>query len=122
LVKAARDLAKAVRVIEDPKWALMIAAQASGSSNDTVLAETGKPLWGQKVVFTGAISDLSRSEAQAAAKKLGAQSTPNSVSKATDLVVYGDKGGNKLEKALELGVKTMDADEFVKLVEEQNTL
>jgi DNA ligase (NAD+) len=119
LVEAARDLAKAIRVIEEPKLAL-IAAQASGSSNDTygtVLSDDGKPFWGQKVVFTGAIADLSRSEAQSAAKKLGAQSTPNSVSKATDLVVYGDNGGKKLEQALELGVKTMDADEFVKLVE-----
>jgi DNA ligase (NAD+) len=66
---------------------------------------------------TGAIADLYRSEAQAAAKKLGARSTFNSVSNATDLVVYGDKGGKKLEEALALGVKTMDVDEFVKLVE-----
>ena len=122
LIEAARNLAKAVRVIEEPtRESIGAQATCSGSSNDTygpVMSDDRKPMMGQKVVFTGAIADLSRSQAQAAAKKLGAQSTPNSVSKATDLVVYGDKGGKKLENALNLGVKTMDADAFVKLVEE----
>jgi len=38
------------------------------------------------------------------------------VSKKTDLVIYGDSPGSKLDKANELGVKTMDEDEFLKFV------
>ena len=35
-----------------------------------------------------------------------------SVSKKTGLVIYGDKAGSKLDKARQLGVRTMDEAEF----------
>lgn len=38
-----------------------------------------------------------------------------SVSSKTDLVVYGEEAGSKLEKAKALGVKTVDEKEFMKL-------
>ena len=39
-----------------------------------------------------------------------------SVSKKTDLVVYGESPGSKLDKARELGVRTVDEAEFMKLI------
>jgi DNA ligase (NAD+) len=70
---------------------------------------------GFRVVFTGSLGGLTRSKAQELAKKLGAKATPGSVSKSTDLVVFGDKGGKKLAQARELGIATLEAQDFVKL-------
>jgi DNA ligase (NAD+) len=38
------------------------------------------------------------------------------VSKSTDLVVYGEEAGSKLDKAKELGVQTLDEKAFLKLI------
>ncbi|HID94416.1 MAG TPA: hypothetical protein EYP60_10035, partial [bacterium (Candidatus Stahlbacteria)] len=40
----------------------------------------------------------------------------SSVSKKTDYVVVGESPGSKYTKALELGVKTLNEDEFKKLL------
>lgn len=74
-----------------------------------------QPLAGLKVVVTGTIPGYGRSEAQAAAEGLGAK-VSGSVSKNTDLVIYGDGAGSKLAKAESLGVKLMTAEEFVTLL------
>ncbi len=71
-----------------------------------------KPLAGQKWVFTGGLSRLSRRDAQAHVESLGARAT-GSVSKATDVVVVGEDAGSKAEDARKLGVKTMNEEEFV---------
>jgi NAD-dependent DNA ligase len=49
---------------------------------------------------------------------LGAKSTPGSVSKSTGLVVSGEAGGKKLLQALKLGVRVINAEEFLSMVEE----
>ena len=92
-------------------------------NNDTdVEQESGnKPLLGMRVVFTGSMTslNLTRKEVHALAKSMGAKSTPTSLSKATDLVVVGEKGGgNKLEEAEKFGTQTMNLEEFTALVQE----
>ncbi len=72
-------------------------------------------LAGQSVVVTGSFENFSRKEVQDLIKKLGGKPT-GSVSKKTDLVVYGDKPGSKLDKARDLGVETIDEAAFLKLV------
>ncbi len=70
---------------------------------------------GKSVVFTGALSNLTREEAQETVYKLGG--TPSSsVSKKTDLVVAGEKAGSKLNKAEALGVTVVSEDEFLEMV------
>ncbi len=72
-------------------------------------------LSGKIVVITGTLESMGRQEAQDLIKQLGGQAT-GSVSKKTDLVVYGDSPGSKLEKARQLGVKTIGEKEFLKLI------
>ena len=73
------------------------------------------PLDGVKIVFTGTLESLSRERAKEIVRNLGAE-TPNSVSKKTNLVVVGKDPGSKYERAQELGVKTIDEEEFLNLL------
>ncbi|MGL5979003.1 MAG: BRCT domain-containing protein, partial [Erysipelotrichaceae bacterium] len=58
-----------------------------------------------------------RKEATALLERLGAK-VSGSVSKKTDLVIYGEAAGSKLTKAQSLGVATMDEATFVEEVKQ----
>ncbi|MGB7595743.1 MAG: helix-hairpin-helix domain-containing protein, partial [Erysipelotrichaceae bacterium] len=70
---------------------------------------------GLNVVVTGSIEGMDRSEAEAWLQNAGAKVT-SAVSKKTDLVIYGEAAGSKLEKANQLNIETMDADQFLQEV------
>ena len=73
------------------------------------------PFTGKTVVLTGTLTRYTRNEAKALLQRLGANVT-GSVSKKTDLVIYGENAGSKLSKASELGVATMDEETFAQEV------
>lgn len=67
---------------------------------------------GKTVVITGTLSSMGRNDAKDLLEKFGAN-VSGSVSKKTDLVIYGDAAGSKLEKAQKLSIETMNEDTFM---------
>jgi DNA ligase (NAD+) len=73
------------------------------------------PLSGKTFVLTGTLSDMTRDQAKTRIQALGGKVT-GSVSKKTDYVVFGEKAGSKLSKAQNLGVETLDEEQFHALI------
>lgn len=73
--------------------------------------DTGSPVSGMTIVFTGALERMTRDEAKAMAERLGAK-VAGTVSKKTNLVVAGPGAGSKLKKATELGVEVISEDDW----------
>jgi len=68
---------------------------------------------GRTVVFTGALSSLTRAEAENLVKSQGGRAA-SSVSKSTDFVVAGENPGAKCDDARRLGVTILDEAEFLR--------
>ena len=73
------------------------------------------PFEGKTVVVTGTLNKYSRNEIKEKLETLGAK-VSGSVSKKTDYVIAGEEAGSKLTKALDLGVKVLNEDEFEELI------
>jgi DNA ligase (NAD+) len=71
------------------------------------------PLSGTTIVITGGLESMSRAEAERAALEAGAR-VASGVSKKTDFVVVGDNPGSKYDRAVQLGVDTIDEEQFLK--------
>ncbi|MCA9717534.1 MAG: pentapeptide repeat-containing protein [Myxococcales bacterium] len=93
-------------------------ASTSASSSDSATPTAAKPasgisaFAGKKIVLTGAFVTMKRAEAQKLLADAGAE-VGGSVSRTTELLIYGDKAGSKLAKARALGVAQMTEAEFV---------
>jgi len=72
-------------------------------------------LAGKTVVFTGALHGFTREEAAEQVERRGGRVT-SSVSSRTDYVVVGENPGSKYQQARELGITTIDEEEFRELL------
>ena len=79
--------------------------------------DTNNFFYNKKVVLTGTLSKYTRSEAGEILESLGSK-VQNSVSKVTDLVIYGVEAGSKLDKAKKFNVQTLNEDEFISKLKE----
>ncbi|HDT12739.1 MAG TPA: NAD-dependent DNA ligase LigA [Candidatus Aminicenantes bacterium] len=73
------------------------------------------PLAGQVFVITGTLPELTRDEARELLEARGAEVVSSVTRKTTGLIV-GASPGSKLDRAKELGVRTIGAEEFLDLV------
>lgn len=73
---------------------------------------------GLTFVLTGTLPTLSRAEAGAMIESYGGKCS-SSVSKKTDFVLAGEEAGSKLTKAESLGIKIIDEEKFLLMIEEQ---
>nr|WP_068433776.1 NAD-dependent DNA ligase LigA [Piscicoccus intestinalis] len=78
-------------------------------------ASIERTLEGLTVVVTGSLSGFSRDESKEAILVRGGKAA-GSVSRKTDYVVVGENAGSKATKAADLGVRTLDEDQFVALL------
>jgi len=73
------------------------------------------PITGKTFVLTGGLESFSRDEAKRILESMGAR-VASSVSKNTDFVIVGENPGSKLAEAQKLGIKTLNEEDFKKLI------
>jgi DNA ligase (NAD+) len=82
----------------------------------TARAQTAKGRFsGKRVVFTGSLKTMSRSQAQKLVEEEGGEAS-SGVSSTTDFVVAGEDAGSKLEEAKKKGIKIISEEDFLKIL------
>lgn len=76
-------------------------------------------LTGKKVVLTGSLPTLKRSQAKTLIEQNGGE-VSESVSKTVNLVVAGEEAGSKLDKAKKLGIEIIDENGLFALIGKEN--
>lgn len=105
-----------VEFFADPEEAAMLGRLlAEGVSPGTVAVQSNGPFAGMTVVVTGALTSMSRKEAEEAIERGGGKAA-GSVSKKTSLVVAGEAAGSKRTKAESLGVPVIGEEAFVAML------
>jgi DNA ligase (NAD+) len=101
---------------EPQNRAAIDALLAAGVTPAPPQVATGGPFAGKTVVLTGGMTGMSREQAKEEIERRGGK-VSGSVSKKTDFVVAGEDAGSKLKKAQELGVRILDEQQFLKLLQ-----
>jgi DNA ligase (NAD+) len=73
------------------------------------------PYTGKTIVLTGTLNNMSRDEAKYVIQKMGAK-IGNTVSKNTDFLIVGENPGSKVKRAMELNIKIINQDEWIKII------
>ena len=96
---------------EEKLWRPLLEKIEFEKENHNMNSNVNNPFYGKIVVATGKLGNYTRDEIQMKLMELGAKPT-GTVTKKTDFVIYGEKAGSKLTKALQLGIRTLDENEF----------
>ena len=84
--------------------------------NKSLNINTNSQFANKTIVLTGSLNNYTRPELTKILMDKGANVT-SSVSKKTDLVIVGIDAGSKLDKAKELGIKTIDEETLIQMLE-----
>ncbi|MCF6178742.1 MAG: NAD-dependent DNA ligase LigA [Geopsychrobacter sp.] len=90
----------------------------SGVHPENRVAKRGERFAGQVFVFTGKLERFSRNKGEDLVEQQGGRAS-GSVSKKTDYLVAGPGAGSKLTKAQQLGVKVLDEEKFLALLNDE---
>lgn len=105
-----------IQFFAEERTAAMIADLLSQTTPQPPEApSTDSPVSGKTVVFTGTLTQMSRSEAKAQAEKFGAK-VSGSVSAKTDILVAGPGAGSKLKKAEGLEIQILSEEDWLALI------
>ena len=96
---------------------LCLKLKAAGLLCEAVSAPSSDKFLGLTFVLTGTLPTMSRDEASQKIKDMGGK-VSGSVSSKTSYVVAGEAAGSKLTKAQNLGVKIIDEDTLLKMINE----
>ncbi len=97
-------------------WQEGVAGQESGDGRLQGDGDLPLPLAGKTFVITGTLPGISRQEATEMIEDHGGNVT-SQVSSKTDFLLAGEKGGSKLDKAANLGVKIISLDDLTALLQ-----
>ena len=107
-----------VNYFQNPKnIALINKLKSLGVNPQVKEASTNNKFLGYTFVLTGTLPTLSRDEASKMIEDAGGK-TSSSVSRKTSFVLAGEEAGSKLTKAKELGIKIIDEETFIKMLNE----
>jgi DNA ligase (NAD+) len=105
--------------LHDPEYAELIdRLHALGVRMDDETSARGGPLENEAIVVTGSLERWSRDRIESLIKQLGGR-VGSSVTKKTTLLVAGEGGGSKREKAEALGTPVLDEEQFVALLRDR---
>ena len=120
--RAGSKLAKAeslgVKVSDEATLSALLAAApppADDTSSENIEETPVEGLAGKVVALTGKFMTMKRADAQKLLREAGA-TVGSGVTKATDVLIYGDNAGSKLDKAASAGVSLMTELEMVALL------
>ena len=88
-----------------------------GVSPEDIKIEDNHPFSSKSIVITGSFTNIARSQLKEELIRVGARVT-SSVSAKTDFLVSGEKPGSKLKKATDLGIKILEEEEALKLLQD----
>ena len=88
-----------------------------GVNPEGVRIEDNHPFSSKSIVITGSFTTIARSQLKEELIRVGARVT-SSVSAKTDFLVAGEKPGSKLKKATDLGIKILEEEEALKLLQD----
>ena len=89
--------------------------QAGVNTNGSKKENVDNRFSGMTFVLTGTLPTYTRPEAEEIIESFGGKAS-GSVSKKTTYVLAGEEAGSKLQKAIDLGVKVIDEEEFKKMI------
>ena len=101
---------------QDGEYASILRLAQQLQIMDIAAPSSSSPVAGKTVVFTGTLEKMTRAEAKARAESLGAK-VSGSVSSKTDILIAGPGAGSKAKKAAELGIKVIDEDAWLIMIE-----